>query len=186
VTKGGPLVPGLTVVNTTRDKRSGVLYKPRRLPDWHLAVFPQITTSPLFLHRRRRRLSSPRLSPTRGSSPTRRPSPTRAPPRCVAPPRHARIAVSRRRRARSLRRPPLTDADLRDAVHLPRRGAPPRRVPQPPSSAAAPSPPPQRCLSSIPAAGMPRRCRLPAPLCGRRPACVCPDCRPGRAGVWPC
>jgi hypothetical protein len=33
--------PFVTVVNTTRDKRSGVLYKPRRLPDQHLAVSPK-------------------------------------------------------------------------------------------------------------------------------------------------
>jgi hypothetical protein len=65
------------VVNTTCDKRLGVLYKPHRLLDRHLAVFPQIAASPLFLRRRHRRLSSPRPSSTRPSSPPRRPSSTR-------------------------------------------------------------------------------------------------------------
>jgi hypothetical protein len=33
------------VGNMTRAKRWGVLYKPRRLPDQHLVIFPQITLS---------------------------------------------------------------------------------------------------------------------------------------------
>jgi hypothetical protein len=101
VTKWGPLV---TVGNTTRDKRWGVLYKPCRLPDRHLAVFPQSAASPLFLRHHHRRLSSScptptRPSPTRGSSPTCRPSPMRRSPRRDALPRHTCIAVSCRRRA---------------------------------------------------------------------------------------
>jgi hypothetical protein len=90
-------------------QKVGVLYKPRRLPDRHLAFFPQIAASPLFLCRRRCHLSSlhssaTRPSPTRGSSPTHRPSPTRRSSRHDAPHRHARIAVSRRRWARPPRR----------------------------------------------------------------------------------
>jgi hypothetical protein len=125
-------------VNTTHDKMSEVLYKPRRHPDRHLAVFSQIAASPLFLHHHRRRLSLPRVSLTRGSSPTRRPSPT-----CRSSPtrrssRHTRSAVSRRRRARSRRRPPS-----------PTRRISPMRCPPSPD-------PPQRWLPALLLGGGPR------------------------------
>jgi hypothetical protein len=118
VTKGGPLVsvvlrpetkgPFVTVGNTTRDKWWGVLYKPRRLPDQHLAVFPQIASLPPSSS------SSPLLTvpvpdaPLFSNAP-RRSSPTRA-QRRLPPPASSAVPTSA-----------LTDAHLR-----PRRSGPPR------------------------------------------------------------
>jgi hypothetical protein len=127
VTKWGPLV---TVGNTTRDKRWGVLYKPCRLPDRHLAVFPQSVASPLFLRHCRRRLSSrvrPRCAPPRQEAPLRRasllrcaalPDTTPFPGTCASP---------------SLAAGELGRADVRPSpcAVRPRHGAPPRRASPP-------------------------------------------------------
>jgi hypothetical protein len=105
---------------------------------FQIDTYPFSPKSPLFLRRRRRRLSSSCPSPTRPSSPTRR----------SAPPRHALSAISRRWRARPRRRPPSpTRISAPDAAHLPDAVPlpdslphpaliPPRRRPRPSSSAA--------------------------------------------------
>jgi hypothetical protein len=166
--------PFVTVVNTTRDKRSGVLYKPRRLPDQHLAVSPKL---------------SPRLS---SSVVVTAASPRRARPRQeallrrAAPPRHARIAVSRRRRARLCRHPPSPTRISPTRCPSPTQHPSPTRRPSTlllgggprPSSSVAKL---HSCSRyAVPPPPMPP---LAYPLCGHRPACVCPDGRPGRARV---
>jgi hypothetical protein len=146
-------------VNTTRDKRSGVLYKLRRLPDRHLAIFPQIAASPLFLCRRRRRLILPRPSPMRGFSLMRRPSLTR---RSSTTHAHHRLP------------PPASSAALTSAPHRrtsPRRGASPRRVgPHRRASPRRGTPP--RCGAFLRSVSPPQRgaaTRLAAPV-GPRPS----------------
>jgi hypothetical protein len=103
-------------------KGGGFLYKPRRLPDRHLAIFASRLLSPLFIRRRRCRLSysrpsSTRPSLTRGSSLTRhsalmrRPSPTHA-HRRLSPPASSTVPTSAPHRGASPRAAPLPDTHL--------------------------------------------------------------------------
>jgi hypothetical protein len=111
VTKGGSLFSGpfVMVVSMTCDKRSGVLYKPRRLPDRHIAVFRQIASLPPLSSLLPPLVALVPDAPLFSGAP-RRSSPTCA-QRCLPPSASSAAPTSA-----------LTDAHLR-----PRRGASPRR-----------------------------------------------------------
>jgi hypothetical protein len=152
----------------------GVLYKPRRLPDGHLAVFPQIAISPLFHHRCRRRLSSPRPSPTRAHRRLLPPTSSAAPTSAAHCARYDPDAA------------PLPDVHiLPDSPLSPCSGAggtSPRR----PLFLHEHRHPSARFGSRTVLTGQPDmyvapRPPLAAPLWSRRPTCMCPDGPPGRA-----
>jgi hypothetical protein len=117
-----------------------VLYKPRRLPD---PFPPNRRLSPLFLCHRRRRLSSPRPSPTHRPSPAHRSSPTW----CPSPMRvHRRLP------------PPVSSIVPTSAPHRrasarcgdpPRRGAPPWRA-SPPRLTTPVGPWPSSSCTTVP------------------------------------
>jgi hypothetical protein len=152
VTKWGPLV---TVGNTTRDKRWGVLYKPCRLPDRHLTVFPQsVASSSIIVVDASPRRVRPRCAPPRQEAPLRRASLLR----CVVLPDATPFPGTRA--SPSLAAGELGRADVRPSpcAVRPRHGAPSRRTspprldtlslprrrwrqpPSPPSSTSAASP----------------------------------------------
>jgi hypothetical protein len=119
------------VGNTTCDKRLGILYKPRRLPDRHLAVFPQIASIPLSSS------PPPLVAAPVPDAPLFSDAPCRSSPtHRAAPPRHTRSAVFRRWRARPRRRPPTPmRISVPDVAALPDSPPPalipPRRRPRP-------------------------------------------------------